>query len=94
MAAVEGKHGCRCPALQTSDLFQMMGEGDLVEASHRQREEGGDPVLQVLEGLDERPFLLDIRPLDRCGILDAPVGGSRMARPDRAGSRPRRCRRP
>src|SRR5687768_12725023 len=60
-----------------------MGEGDLVEACHGQRQEGGDPVLEVLEGLDERLFLFDVRTLDCRGILDAPMGRGRMAGPDR-----------
>jgi hypothetical protein len=63
--------------------------GMLADAPHqtgdRQTGEGSDPVLQVLERLDEGPLPLDVGALNGSRVLDTPMRCRGVSRPYRAG---------
>ena len=48
-------------------------------------DEDGNPVPDVARRGDEGRLLLNVRSLDGGRVFDAPMGGHRLARPDRAG---------
>ncbi len=56
-----------------------------VQRRHRQVDEQRDAVLEVAERGDEGTLLVDVAAFDGGRVLDAPVRGDRLARPQRTG---------
>src|SRR5688500_7808011 len=72
-------------ALALAELDETCLQRHLTQRGEREIEEQRDPLLQVFGSLHEGALLLGIRSLDRRRILDAPMRGGWVPRPDRAG---------
>src|ERR1700730_15687450 len=74
-----------CCPVHTANIAQLPRERQLIDASHRQACEDGDPVIEKAVRFNERRFLRDVGALDFGRVFDAPMRGHRLARPNRAG---------